>query len=308
MHDPERITEPLQDTAKCDASPPHCVGDCGMTDGRSRYLAILVTFARNSLIRNMTFRANFIIEMAASLSWVFMNLGFYLLIFQFTPSIGANTGWGKYEFFVFTGTGLIINSLVGMFFMVNADQFGELIRFGGLDFLLVKPADTQFLASLQRIDWPSGANLLVGLGLVVYSLARLGYWPPLTAGLLYIVYIACGIGILYSLMFILAATSVWLGRNETLFDFWFYIVSFGRYPMEIYEGRFGRPFRWFFTFIIPVLVAINVPARFLAQPLYPKTFREWLLPVYAFLATLVMLTLCRIVFQLALRSYRSASS
>ncbi|MGQ9505716.1 MAG: ABC transporter permease [Thermogutta sp.] len=273
-----------------------------------RHFMIFATFARNSLIRDMTFRANFLIEFTSSLSWVFMNLGFYILIFHYTPSLGQDTGWGKYEFFVFVGTALLINSLAGALFMTNADNFGELIRRGGLDFILVKPIDTQFLASLQRVDWSSSGNLLVGLGLTFYSLHRLGEWPSFLSVALYVFYILCGVVILYSLMFLLAATSVWLGRNETLFDFWFYIVSFGRYPMEIYQGRFGHPFRWFFTFIIPVLIAINVPARFLVAPLRPQSLTDWSLPLFAILATVMAFATCRAVFQLALRSYRSASS
>ena len=59
-----------------------------------------------------------------------MNLGFYLLIFQYTPMIGAGTGWGKYEFFLFLATGLLINSPVQALFMTNADEFSELIRTG----------------------------------------------------------------------------------------------------------------------------------------------------------------------------------
>jgi len=42
---------------------------------------------------------------------------------------------------------------------------------------------------------------------------------------LYPMYVVCGIAIYYSLMIALAATSVWLGRNQTLFDFWFYITT-----------------------------------------------------------------------------------
>ena len=59
----------------------------------------------------------------------------------------------------------------------------------------------------------------------------------------------------YSLMITLSATSVWLGRNQTLYDFWFYITNFSRYPMEIYQGTIGSPLRVFFTYVLPVLVA-----------------------------------------------------
>ena len=48
---------------------------------------------------------------------------------------------------------------------------------------------------------------------------------------------------MYSLMISLSATSIWLGRNQTLYNFWFYITNFSRYPMEIYSGTFGDPLR-----------------------------------------------------------------
>ena len=68
----------------------------------------------------------------------------------------------------------------------------------------------------------------------------------------------------------MAATSVWLGRNKTLLDFWFYITNFSRYPMEIYHGDFGTPLRRVFTFLIPVLVAVNVRAPAAALPTGPE--------------------------------------
>ena len=122
---------------------------------------------------------------------------------------------------------------------------------------------------------------------------------------MYPFYIACGVAILYSLIIAMAAVSVWLGRNESLYDFWFYITNFSSYPMEIYQGPFGTPLRGFFTFIIPVLIVVNVPARLLAKALQPG---EWRLAVIAVILTVTSLALSRWTFQKALLSYRSASS
>jgi ABC-2 type transport system permease protein len=106
-------------------------------------------------------------------------------------------------------------------------------------------------------------------------------------------------------MITLAATSIWLGRNQSLYDFWFYITNFSRYPMEIYSGPWGTPLRQVFTFVIPILVVINVPAHLVAKPL-TKEF-AWL-AVFALVATIGSLAVSRWVFQRALWSYRSASS
>lgn len=272
------------------------------------YLRVLATFARNSLVRDMTFRANFLMETATSLGWLTMNLIFYVVVFHYTPMLGAGTGWGKHEFFLFLSTTYLINGLVQMLFMTNADEFSEMIRTGSLDFALLKPIDTQFLVSFQRIEWSSLTNVAFAVVLAAYALGQLGYVPSLVACGLYVLYVACGVAIYYSLMISLAAASVWLGRNQTLYDFWFYLSHFARYPREIFQGRLGSPLRWLFTFLVPVLVVVNVPARFLVQPLAPRTAGDWLLPLFAVGACVAGLGLSRWLFNRALVSYRSASS
>ena len=123
--------------------------------------------------------------------------------------------------------------------------------------------------------------------------------------MLYPLYLACGVAILYSLMIALAATSVWLGRNQTLYEFWFYITNFSRYPMEIYEGTIGSPLRWIFTFIVPLLIVVNVPAQLMAKPLETQS---WPLAIFALFAAAACLWGSRFIFGRAMLSYRSASS
>ena len=288
---------------------------------RPAYLAVLWTMLRNSLVRDMSFRSNFLIESITSLAWMMMNLGFYLLVFKFTRELAP--GWGKYEFFAFLATTMLINSVVQAFFMPNAEEFSEMIRTGNLDFALLKPIDAQFLISLQRVNWSSLSNFFVAIALLAYSVWKMTTREtaplPLHPWMLmaYPLYVACGVAILYSLMISLAATSIWLGRNQSLYDFWFYITNFSRYPMEIYEGQVGTPLRLFFTFIIPVMVVVNVPARVISQPLIggagrdvalgPGLDQQFLLG-FALLATAGSLGAARWVFQRALTSYRSASS
>ncbi len=277
---------------------------------RPAYFRVLLTFLRNSLVRDMTFRANFIINTISSTAWVFMNLGFYIIIFTYTDTIGKGTGWGQFQFFIFLSTTLLINSVIRGVFLGNAIEFSEQIRTGSLDFALVKPIDTQFLISLGRIDWSAIGPFMCGLLLLIYSMFHIPPedLPGVVQVLLFLFYLGCGVVIYYSLMIAMAATSVWLGRNKTLLDFWFYITNFSRYPMEIYSGRWGDPLRITFTFVVPVLIAVNVPARMLVTPLYPNQPAEWLLPGFAVFATIGSLIVSRWVFTRSLLSYRSASS
>jgi ABC-2 type transport system permease protein len=69
---------------------------------RPSYFRVFITFLRNSLVRDMMFPANFIIETISSFGWVAMNVAFYLLIFRYTSQIGAGSSeggaWNQYQF------------------------------------------------------------------------------------------------------------------------------------------------------------------------------------------------------------------
>ena len=278
------------------------------------YWRVFTTFARNSLVRDMTFRMNFFLQCVSSIGWTLMNVGFYLIIFQYTNTIGEGSGWDRDKFFLFIATTWFINSLVQAFFMPNAEEFSELIRTGGLDFALLKPIDTQFLISFRKVDWSALSNFFAGFVIAVVSLHSLAtrdtnpMIPSPLSILLYVVFIACGVAIMYSLMICLSATSIWLGRNQTLYNFWFYITNFSRYPMEMYNRGWGKPMYGFFTFIVPVLLVVNVPARLLAKPISPRTPEEMMLVGWAIVATFLSVVASRWVFKKALSSYRSASS
>jgi ABC-2 type transport system permease protein len=279
---------------------------------RPQYFAVFLMFARNSLVREMTFRTNFIIEMISTFTWSLMNLAFYALVYDLKMREGGTNeiaGWTQYEFFVFIATTIFVNSLVEAFFMDNAEELSELTRTGGLDFALLKPIDTQFLVSLRKVNWSGLTKLLLVAGLLAYSLPRVeNLHVNLLHVVFYLFYVVLGVTILYSVMITLAATSIWLGRNQSLYDFWFYITNFSRYPMEIYKGDYGTPLRRIFTFVVPILVVINVPATILAKPLTAESTERLWLAAFALTASIASLAGSRWIFQRALGSYRSASS
>jgi ABC-2 type transport system permease protein len=275
------------------------------------YLRVWRTFLRNSLVREMTFRGNFLITVLTRAFYFAANLVLFEIIYRNVPAIN---GWSKWEYYAFMATGMLINALVETFFMPNCANFSELIRTGGLDFALLKPIDTQFLISLEKVDWSSLANFAAGIVLLIVSLVTMTTRSenPLLLRpemiLLYVFYVLCGVAILYSLMIALSATSIWLGQNRSLYDFWFYITNFSRYPMEIYNGRLGTPLRLACTYLVPVLIVVNVPAQIIARPVSPAGQSVLPLAIFALFATATSLLVSRWVFVTALRSYRSASS
>jgi ABC-2 type transport system permease protein len=83
---------------------------------------------------------------------------------------------------------------------------------------------------------------------------------------------------------------------------WWTFLSLMRYPRAIYDGPWGRPFGWVFTFIVPVLVVVSVPAETMVKAFHPQ-FIAWTI-----FAAAVLFAVSRGFFRLARRADRSASS
>lgn len=268
------------------------------------YFRVFWTFLRNSLIRELSMRGNFWIQMITEGIWFVSQLFLFQVIFAKVPEINT---WTRYEFFAFMATSMIINTLTEALFLPNCANLSEAIRTGNLDFVLLKPIDTQFLVSFEKIDLAAFSQLSFSLTLLGYALWNLGRPIGLPQVAMYLGLIAMAVIFFYSMMISLASTSVWMGRNQGLQDFWFYITIFARYPRDIYNSKAmwgGSALLTVFTYWIPILVVVTVPAQVLVQ----KALTPSWLGAVAVAAALVSLLISRAIFQFALRSYRSASS
>jgi len=271
------------------------------------YLRVFGTFLRNALIREMMFQGNFLIQVITRAFWFFAQIALFGIIFSTVPQIN---GWNRDQYFAFMATGMLINGIVETFFMPNCANLSEQIRTGRLDFALVKPIDSQFLVSLERVNLAMISQLMLALALLVRSLWRIGE-PISTMQLgMFLLYVVCGVMFFYSMMIVTACSSIFLGRNQGLYDFWFYITVFARYPRSIYDGRddsnqfeAGEILQTGFSYVLPILLVVTVPARIIVNTLEEK---HW--GVVALLAAALGMLIARAVFRWSLNHYRSASS
>jgi ABC-2 type transport system permease protein len=283
-----------------------------------KYGRVFSTFFRNSLVREMSFRGNFIITVLTRAFWFAAQLALFGIIYG---KVGRINDWLKWEYFAFMATGMLINAIVETFFMPNCANFSELIRTGNLDFVLLKPIDTQFLVSFEKVNVAMLNQLVLAGGLLGYSLYQLNvefpgkYHIGLPQIAIYVTLLACGVAFFYSLMIALASTSIWFGRNQGLYDFWFYITVFARYPRSIYGGSGdgwtpGDVLQVAFTYVIPILLVVTIPARVLLGKEFDKDDSDLLywLTLYAGAGAVMSLFVSRWIFHWSLRMYRSASS
>ncbi len=109
-----------------------------------RYASIYSALWRNSVVREMGFKSNFILWIIVELVWFALQLSFVNVIYLHTDHIGD---WSKWEVVLLFGASHFIQQIFQAFFLTNCTQLPELIRTGKLDFMLLLPVNTRFLLS-----------------------------------------------------------------------------------------------------------------------------------------------------------------
>lgn len=262
-----------------------------------RYLEIYWIMLRNSLIREMSFKANFILWMFVELLWFFGQIVFIEVLFMYVDRIGD---WSKWEVVLLVGTHQIIGQLFQAFFYVNVANLPELVRTGKLDFMLLLPVDSQFAVSTRQFGLDNVVNALVGVAIVVFSLVKLGIVPGAPQMALYIFAVALGVTVHYSIMFILATMSFWIVRAQGLIHGYYSLFNIARYPDAIFSGIFKLIFTW----LVPVIIVANVPSRVLMR----ASDQRFFLMMELGIAACFIAAVSRLFWQFALRRYSSASS
>jgi ABC-2 type transport system permease protein len=265
----------------------------------NRYFRLWFALARYGLIRELTFRGNFLVKISVEVLWLAILLVFYRAVFARSDHVAT---WTESQFLFYVGCHFALSGVLETFFLENCGRFADLVRTGDLDFYLLKPIDEQFLISCRTIDWSTAPNVLMGAGIMIFALQAMD-WPFDALRLvLFLLVFACGVGIAYGFLLMLTASSVWLMRNQSLYEIWWLFTTLMRYPREIFLSSWAYPLGWFFTFVIPIMLVVNVPANTMVKVLEPGFV------AFTVVATAVLLVVSRWIFRAALLRYRSASS
>lgn len=261
-----------------------------------RYLHLLWVQARASIATSMQYRVDFLIEGAMSLYWLAWNLVPLLILYS-----GRDVIAGEWDF----AAALIV---IGWFTMLRGVLEGAInpslvevvqhIRTGTFDYVLLKPADTQFLVSTTRFEPWKLVDVLGGLGLVVYAFWRRGHAPALEDVALAAVMLASAALVLYSLWILVVSAAFWVVRLDNLTYLFTAVFDAARWPVQIFRGIW----RFLFTFVIPLALMTTFPAMAVLGRLDATTSIASLGGAVGFAL------LARTFWLIAIRSYTSASS
>ncbi len=219
-----------------------------------RHLKLLWVFARVSVQDDVAYRIDFVAHMVMAVVQLCGELVAIWAIFSNTKSLG---GWNAYEILALLGVFRIMIGVIALFIAPNMRAIMSDIREGTLDFALLKPINAQFYASVRRLVASRLADIVLGIGLIVYASRHLAVSLPPAEILAFTIMLAAGVAIIYSLWLVLATSAFWFTRLSNIEMVFWNLFEAGRYPVDIY-----RPWvRWGLTYLVPLAFLTTFPAR-----------------------------------------------
>lgn len=259
-----------------------------------RYSYIFYKSFKFSLVNQMQYKFNFFLMLPVNLIWTMEEILLTFILFDYTNTM---QGWTKYEFILLIGTYFIVDSLFTSVLMPNIEELSERIRTGNLDFFILKPIDTQFLALTHRVDVGLIYAFSIGIVVVCISLFKLSIDLTLLNLIIYVLLIVNGALCFASIIFIIGSFAFKTIKVDYVGSIFLTFAQFCKKPVDIYPALIKK----LMMYLIPLGFVSYVPTAFLLN----KIGYIW---CFSFIITPLLFWLSRRIWFSLLKSYEGASA
>ncbi len=258
-----------------------------------RYGGLLLTQLRASLLLLAQYRLEALFALVLSFFWTLSALVPLGVLFSRRDSVA---GWSWAEALVVVANFSILKGLLNAVIQPSLQQVVEHVRKGTLDFVLLKPADAQFLVSTARFELKLLGESISGCLILGYALWSLGRVPGPGAVIGALVLLACGFALLYAIWILVVSLAFTFVKIDNLSYLFASIYDAARWPASVFRGFFA----FVFTFILPLALMTTYPALALLDRLEPP---QLALPIGV---AALFLVASRLVWLRSIKNYTSA--
>ncbi len=260
-----------------------------------RYESLLGAQLRVSWLLALRYRLDFIAEGIMSAFWSATAVVPLLVIYARDSTI---PGWSFPEALLVSAFFTMLTGVIEGAISPSLTQIVELVRRGSLDYVLLKPADTQFLVSTSRLLPWRATSILTAIVMMVVAFRMLHQTPAPLDIVVAVWMFVLAVAMLYSFWISVVSTAFYFVKVDNLSYLFTSIFDAARWPASVFRGALSVAF----TFVIPLALMTTYPALALLGRVSPTMF------VASTLGTVAALLVSRAIWNRALASYRSASS
>ena len=219
-----------------------------------RYLGLLGVQLKASLLLAMQYRADFLLDAAIEVFWALTALVPLVVVFGVRRTIA---GWTFGEALLVIAWFTLLQAVLEGAINPSLTAVVEHVRKGTLDFVLLKPADAQFLLSTSRVlPWRT-VNVATAALMFVWAFRLIGHGPSAlgVAAAVVLGVVACAL--LYAFWILTVSAAFYVVRIDNLTYLFTSVFDAARWPASVFRGGV----RFLFTFVVPLAVMTTFPAQ-----------------------------------------------
>lgn len=259
----------------------------------TRYIKLFVHLLKINYSKAMEYRIDFF---STILPTGIYSLGYLVFINTLLSKVPSISGWNFDQMLILFATEQLFYYSGWIFYRSSIDNFPQLIKDGTFDFVSRLPVSARFMVSFREQSLDVLIPFAFAVTVLVYSLRNIHV--ELSSAILFVLFIIFGMILLYNILFSLASLSFWTTEADEFINLVDEILSFGRYPLEIFPGLVGV----FLLFIIPAILMAYVPATILLGIV------DWKLALLSIVMVFISFIISEKIWRAGLRHYSSASS
>src|SRR5687767_3481185 len=190
----------------------------------------------------LQYRWDFLIDGAISPLYAVTAVVPLVVIFRQREQIA---GWNFGEALLVTGWFILLDAIIDGAISPSLTAVIDHIRKGTLDFVLLKPADAQFLVSTAKFQVWKVFNVLAAIGIFIFAFGRIGRPPDPVGTAAALLLLVLATLVLYSVWILTVSAAFYVVRVDNLTYLFGSILDAARWPISVFRGVV----RFLFTFI-----------------------------------------------------------
>ena len=260
-----------------------------------KYFKIYRVFFNNAVSYEAQYRRDTLIKFVVNLLWIGMMFITIEVIFAHTNDI---IGWTKAEVYLMTVLWIIADELYVALFGTNLENLPNRITDGDLDVYLTKPMNALFAVSCRTVLIRGVMRFFTQIPILIWLIWRFDFAVSFVSIILCTLLVAVAIWVDYSRVLIANTLSFWFHRIDNVNQLIGSLSALGKYPLSVWP----RTVKIIFLTAVPIAFSGFIPVATLVGR-WP-----WYGVLYAFVFAALLFLMAVKFWNLALKSYSSASS
>lgn len=246
-------------------------------------------------MRYMEYRTDFFFWMIISTLWTAFNFFFLEILISITGNIA---GWTRMELYLIMGVFTIHDSFTWSFFYHNMQKYSQMIFDGGLNNVLMKPIDSQFMIMTSHNNYTNIPRFFIGLFIFFWAIFEMQLNPSFFEIIGFLFLFCVSLCLVYFIWFIIATLAFYFDKLENINEIIPSAREIYKFPRFAYQGIFSVIFK----LILPLGLVSSIPSELILG----KFSLNW--TIYFVFITLLIAFISRKFFNFSIKNYSGVAN